>query len=176
MANITLLGASYPDVPAVELPTTGGGISTFYEVDGSDTVTANGTYDVTALASIVVNVAASGGTVATATVTNSSNTSTSLHFTVAGEPKLWMVINTGNITLASGYYYISSIVGGDDISTRGTYGYYKSGGGSSRYVYATTSYYSGSYSGGTFTVSSSASRSSAGGSFYNTSYMLIYLY
>ena len=34
MANVTVAGASYTDVPAVELPTTGGGTSTFYEVSG----------------------------------------------------------------------------------------------------------------------------------------------
>ena len=34
MANITLLGASYTDVPAVELPQTGGGTVTFYENGG----------------------------------------------------------------------------------------------------------------------------------------------
>ena len=31
MANITLMGASYTDVPAVTLPQTGGGTVTFYE-------------------------------------------------------------------------------------------------------------------------------------------------
>lgn len=36
MANITLLGASYTDVPAVTLPQTGGGTVTFYENGGSD--------------------------------------------------------------------------------------------------------------------------------------------
>lgn len=34
MANITLLGASYTDVPAVTLPKTGGGTVTFYEDGG----------------------------------------------------------------------------------------------------------------------------------------------
>ena len=34
MANITLLGASYTDVPAVTLPKTGGGTVTFYENGG----------------------------------------------------------------------------------------------------------------------------------------------
>lgn len=33
MANITLMGASYPGVPAVTLPKTGGGIATFYDGD-----------------------------------------------------------------------------------------------------------------------------------------------
>lgn len=35
MANITLLGASFTDVPAVQLPQTGGGVVTFYENGGS---------------------------------------------------------------------------------------------------------------------------------------------
>ncbi len=44
MANITLLGASYTDVPAVTLPQTGGGTVTFYENGGGSSVqTANGT-------------------------------------------------------------------------------------------------------------------------------------
>lgn len=34
MANITLLGASYTDVPAVDLPQTGGGTVRFYESGG----------------------------------------------------------------------------------------------------------------------------------------------
>lgn len=48
MANITLLGASYVDVPAVDLPQTGGGTVRFYEDEPSDlttkTITLNGTY------------------------------------------------------------------------------------------------------------------------------------
>ena len=48
MANITLLGASYTDVPAVDLPKTGGGTVRFYEDEPSDlttkTITINGTY------------------------------------------------------------------------------------------------------------------------------------
>lgn len=37
MAEVTLLGAQYHDVPAVELPQTGGGIVVFYEgTDGNN--------------------------------------------------------------------------------------------------------------------------------------------
>ena len=44
MASITLLGASYTDVPAVILPQTGGGTVTFYENGGGSSVqTATGT-------------------------------------------------------------------------------------------------------------------------------------
>ena len=38
MANITLLGASYTDVPAVTLPQTGGGTVTFYESGGASNI------------------------------------------------------------------------------------------------------------------------------------------
>lgn len=38
MANITLMGASYSDVPAVTLPQTGGGTVTFYENGGEPTL------------------------------------------------------------------------------------------------------------------------------------------
>lgn len=57
MANITLMGANYTGVPAVDLPKTGGGTARFHEVSGSQSITANGTYDVTTLAEAVVNVA-----------------------------------------------------------------------------------------------------------------------
>lgn len=39
MANITLLGASYTDVPAVDLPQTGGGTVRFYENGGAPSAT-----------------------------------------------------------------------------------------------------------------------------------------
>lgn len=41
MANITLLGASYTDVPAVDLPQTGGGTVRFYESGGTPSATAH---------------------------------------------------------------------------------------------------------------------------------------
>ena len=33
MSDIVLLGATYPDVPAVNLPKSGGGTATFWEAD-----------------------------------------------------------------------------------------------------------------------------------------------
>lgn len=44
MANITLMGASYTDVPAVTLPQTGGGTVTFYENGGSSGQSETGTF------------------------------------------------------------------------------------------------------------------------------------
>ena len=63
MANpdISLLGATYPGVTGVTLPKSGGGTATFPWVEGSETKTANGTYDVTNLAELVVNVSGGGG-------------------------------------------------------------------------------------------------------------------
>lgn len=63
MADISLLGATYNDVPAVDLPKTGGGTARFHEVSGSQTLTQNGTYDVTTKAEVVVNVSGGGGAV-----------------------------------------------------------------------------------------------------------------
>lgn len=34
--NVSLLGANYPDVPAVQLPQTGGGTAIFYDIDPSN--------------------------------------------------------------------------------------------------------------------------------------------
>lgn len=59
--TISLMGATYPDVSGVELPVSGGGTASFPFVEGSDTVMQNGTYDVSALASLIVNVSGGGG-------------------------------------------------------------------------------------------------------------------
>ena len=59
--NISLLGATYSEVTGVTLPKSGGGTATFPWVEGSETKTENGTYDVTNLAQLVVNVSGGGG-------------------------------------------------------------------------------------------------------------------
>lgn len=58
--NISLLGATYSGVEGVTLPKSGGGTATFPWVEGSQTVTSNGTIDVTNLAELVVNVSGGG--------------------------------------------------------------------------------------------------------------------
>ena len=58
--NISLLGATYSGVKGVSLPKSGGGTATFPWVEGSETKTTNGTYDVTNLAEVVVNVSGGG--------------------------------------------------------------------------------------------------------------------
>lgn len=66
--NISLWGATYSGAAGVTLPKSGGGTATFPWVEGSETKTQNGTYDVTNLAELVVNVSGGGGG-ATDTVT-----------------------------------------------------------------------------------------------------------
>lgn len=58
--NISLLGAVYSAVSGVSLPKQGGGTATFPWVEGSQTITTNGTYDVTALEEVVVSVSGGG--------------------------------------------------------------------------------------------------------------------
>lgn len=175
--NVTVAGASYTNVPSVELPITGGGTASFVDTSDADATASDIASGKTAYVggSLITGTGGGSSTVATATTTNSSATNTSISFSVSGEPIAFALVNTGNITLSSGYYYISSIIY-DGSSCIGSYGYYKSGGGSSRYVYADSSHYSFTYSNGTLTVSSSASRSAAGGAFYNTTYKLVYVY
>ena len=81
--NISLLGATYSGVKGVTLPKSGGGSATFPWVEGSETKTQNGTYDVTNLAQLVVNVSGGGGsgltllgTLAVGTISTSSTTDT----------------------------------------------------------------------------------------------------
>lgn len=59
--DITLLGATYSGVSGVTLPKSGGSTATFPWVEGSETKTTNGTYDVTNLAQLIVNVSGGGG-------------------------------------------------------------------------------------------------------------------
>ena len=59
--NISLLGATYSGVKGVKLPKSGGGTATFPWVEGSQTFTENGTFNVASLASIIINVAGGGG-------------------------------------------------------------------------------------------------------------------
>lgn len=80
--NISLLGATYSGVTGVTLPKSGGGTATFPWVEGSETKTANGTYDVTNLAELVVNV--SGGSSKNAQVVQGTTRTTSSTLTAIG--------------------------------------------------------------------------------------------
>lgn len=75
--NISLLGATYSGVKGVTLPKSGGGTATFPWVEGSETKTENGTYDVTNLAELVVNVSGSGTSKNTQVVQGTTRTNSS---------------------------------------------------------------------------------------------------
>lgn len=61
MANITINGANYNDVPRVDVPSQSGDVSSFYEVSGTLSVTENGLFDVKDKEKVDVNVAGSAG-------------------------------------------------------------------------------------------------------------------
>lgn len=60
MANITINGANYNDVPRLDVPSQSGDVSSFYEVSGTLSVTENGLFDVKDKEKVDVNVASSG--------------------------------------------------------------------------------------------------------------------
>lgn len=86
MANpsISLLGATYSNVAGVTLPKSGGGTATFPWVEGSETKTENGTYDVTNLAELVVNVSGGSGTSKNAQVVQGTTRTNSSTMTAIG--------------------------------------------------------------------------------------------
>ena len=159
---------------------TGVTVSASELVSGSETKTQNGTYDVTNLAELVVNVSGGGGSLSYDTKTaTASNYPTSLSFTsMKGQPKFFavrlnaQVSSSGNTT----YYYIVDIISNCNGSSAVTHGNcFRIG--STRRVDNITSGYSYSYSNGTLTITSSAaSRSASPGAFYNGSYELLYAY
>ena len=89
--NISLLGADYPDVPAVTLPKTGGGTATFRDIDDTTAAAADvrsGKYFYTA------NGTKTQGSIANGTITNNTSGGTS-----SG------TINRGSqIKIGTGYY------------------------------------------------------------------------
>lgn len=155
---------------------TGVSVSASELVSGSQSITTNNTYDVTNLASVVVNVSGGGGSVQTDTKTvTASNYPTSLSFTsMKGEPKMFTVRMNAQVSSSGSttYYYIV------DITSHGTTTHgncFRIG--STRRVDNITSGYSWSYSGTTLTITSSASsRSASPGAFYSGSYELLYVY
>lgn len=143
---------------------------------GNLAITANSnSVDVTQYATVSVNVPGGGSapTADTKTVTNSSATATSLSFTgLSGQPVAFFVRCTGSLTRSSNssYYYVA------DIRYNGTNTYGNSFRMSNGNYATVTSGYSYTYSNGTLTVSSNGSRTAAPGSFYNSSYELVYVY
>lgn len=143
-------------------------------VSGSQTISSNGTVDVTNLASVVVAVSGGGGsgaTVKSATATGSSSSLT-LQFTgLSAQPSAFAVIATASITINSTRRVTAVVSDGTH-----TYGccVYKPNGNNNGTVYTSNSWYTWSYSSGSLTITSN---SSSNGGYWNASdYTLIYSY
>ena len=110
-----------------------------------------------------------GATIKTVSVKPSSNI-TSISFTgLTGQPKMFAIIPTGNITLGSTRYVTGVMYDGS--KTHGTYGYRS---GSSGTSYYSASYFTWTYSNGTLTV---ITNSSTNGGIFSSSvtYQLAYV-
>ena len=153
-------------------------------VSGSETKTANGTYDVTNLASLVVNVAASGANIDTKTVT-ASNYPVSISFSsMKGTPKAFFLRSTSQISSSgsTSYYYITDLVYDGNANNYCDGNCFRIG--STRRVDPITTTASGgvvsgytwSYSGTTLTITSSAASRSASPGSFNNGYELVYIY
>lgn len=143
-------------------------------VSGSETKTQNGTYDVTNLAELVVNVpTGSDWEVDTKTVT-ASNYPVSINFTsMKGQPKAFFLKSTSQISSSgnTSYYYVIDMRYNGTNTTGNCFRI-----GSTRRVENITSGYSWSYSGTTLTIRSSASSRSASPGAFNNTYELVYFY
>lgn len=107
--NINVWGATYNGVTGVTLPTSGGGTATFPWVEGSETKTQNGTYDVTSLAEVVVNVSGGGASnfiSGTFTGTSAGAMSITLPYTGSGYPVMAAIYPTeGQYNPNTGSFY-----------------------------------------------------------------------
>lgn len=174
--NISLMNASYSAVPAVLLPKTGGGTARFDDcsvVTASASDVASGKIFVASDGTITTGTSSGGGggnTLASTTTKVGSSNSTSISFTVSGNPKAFMCMLDQQSSLGSTRYVIA--VTYDGTTVRGTYGYSSS---NTRYAYYSNSYFTKSYSNGTLTITTNSS--SNGGYFRSGyTYRLIYVY
>ena len=112
---------------------------------------------------------ASAPNIGTVNMKPSSN-STSISFSgLSGEPKMFAICPTGNITLGSTRYVTGVVY--DGTTTRGTYGYRS---GSSATSYHSASYFTWAYDNGTLTVRTNSSTN--GGNFTSSAtYQLVYI-
>lgn len=169
--NITLLGASYSAVPAVQLPKTGGGTALFTDVTdttASAADVASGKYFYTANGVRTQGTNSGGGgtgmTVATASTTLVS-ANASIQFTgLSGEPTSFVVMSAADLATGASPYKTAAVVfDGTDL-----HGQIVTNTSNANASYSDS--FTKSYSNGTLTITGS------GTNFQANQYKLIYTY
>lgn len=180
--NITLLGASYSDVPAVTLPKTGGGTARFDDATVTTATAsdvASGKIFLASNGTITTGTASGGGgtlTVKTATVTHTATSQTISFSSLSGEPKYWYLRITSQLSSSGSttIYYVTNLFF-DGTNIKGNSFRI----GSTRRIYNVTSGISASYSNNTLTITAGSSTGATPGQFYGASsigYELVYIY
>lgn len=180
--NITLMGASYSNVPAVTLPKTGGGTARFDDASVTTATAsdvASGKIFLASNGTITTGTASGGGgtlTVKTATVTHTATSQTLSFSSLSGEPKYWYLRITSQLSSSGSttiYYVTNAFFDGTNIKGNS----FRIG--STRRIYNVTSGISASYSNKTLTITAGSSTGSSPGQFYgasNIGYELVYIY
>ena len=103
--NITIMGASYSDVPAVTLPKTGGGTASFTDVTDTTATAADvasGMYFYTAAGVRTAGTSSGGGSVKTATGTFTGNGTRTIDVACTFEPDIVYFTSNPGTTASSG--------------------------------------------------------------------------
>ena len=129
MANVTLWGASYTDVPAVTLPQTGGGTVTFYENGGGGGYTAediltgaapSGEIAMAATSKLPTYAISGRNAITQLTITFAANVTTADTYTItqnSGLDKLILKKSSGGV-IPSANYFISNNTGLKELDMR----------------------------------------------------------